>query len=176
MLKRYTFETAHGNGEVRNKDGKVIAKVAYNLRTKHVFFEDGTPGLDSTTGSLRVLEGEKNLVDKGALVLDMKNGKEATFIVTRWELPSGINQIVISGAFRASKGDWTEPLDSMCYNYSMTGIEIRGVRRALGLRQEDFAAKLGVHQTTVARWETDKIEPSPEAIERIKKLGGSKTK
>jgi DNA-binding transcriptional regulator YiaG len=67
-------------------------------------------------------------------------------------------------------------LDRLCYNYSMTGIEIRGIRRALGLRQEDFAKKLGVHQTTVARWETDRIEPSPEALARIEELRKVKTK
>jgi len=32
MSKRYTFETTKGNGDLRTKDGKVIAKVAYNLR------------------------------------------------------------------------------------------------------------------------------------------------
>ncbi|MHC4587166.1 MAG: helix-turn-helix domain-containing protein [Planctomycetota bacterium] len=47
---------------------------------------------------------------------------------------------------------------------------VRELRVALGLTQEQFAAKIGVTVSTVNRWENDKGKPSPLAMLRIKKL------
>ena len=47
---------------------------------------------------------------------------------------------------------------------------IRELRAALGLTQEQFAAKLGVTYSTINRWENDKGKPSPLAMRGIKKL------
>jgi putative transcriptional regulator len=47
---------------------------------------------------------------------------------------------------------------------------IRKRRIALGLTQEQFAAKIGVTFSTVNRWENDKTMPSPLALRRIKEL------
>ena len=47
---------------------------------------------------------------------------------------------------------------------------IREQRIALGLTQEQFAAKIGVTFSTVNRWENNKAEPSPLAVRRINEL------
>jgi putative transcriptional regulator len=47
---------------------------------------------------------------------------------------------------------------------------IRERRIALGLTQEQFAAKIGVTVSTVNRWENSKTKPSPLALRRIKEL------
>jgi putative transcriptional regulator len=47
---------------------------------------------------------------------------------------------------------------------------IRQRRIALGLTQEQFAAKVGVTFSTVNRWENNKVKPSPLALKRIKEL------
>jgi putative transcriptional regulator len=47
---------------------------------------------------------------------------------------------------------------------------IREQRIALGLTQEQFAARVGVTFSTVNRWENNKTTPSPLAMQRIKNL------
>jgi len=47
---------------------------------------------------------------------------------------------------------------------------VRELRTALGLTQEQFAAKIGVTFSTVNRWENKKGKPSPLAMLRIEKL------
>ena len=47
---------------------------------------------------------------------------------------------------------------------------IRKLRIALGLTQEQFAAKVGVTYSTVNRWENNKAKPSPLAMLKIKQL------
>ena len=47
---------------------------------------------------------------------------------------------------------------------------IRNSRAALGLTQEQFAAKIGVTFSTVNRWENNKAKPSPLALQRIEEL------
>lgn len=47
---------------------------------------------------------------------------------------------------------------------------IRELRSALGLTQEQFAAKVGVTFSTVNRWENGKGKPSPLAMKVITKL------
>jgi transcriptional regulator with XRE-family HTH domain len=37
----------------------------------------------------------------------------------------------------------------------MKGSEVKRIRQALGLTQQEFADRLGVHMVTVAKWETD---------------------
>jgi transcriptional regulator with XRE-family HTH domain len=39
----------------------------------------------------------------------------------------------------------------------MTGAELRRIRTRLGLTQVQMAARLGVTNTTVARWERDEV-------------------
>ncbi len=40
----------------------------------------------------------------------------------------------------------------------------------MGLKQEQFAAKLGVSFPTVNRWENKKTKPSPLAIQKLQKF------
>jgi len=47
---------------------------------------------------------------------------------------------------------------------------IRKQRTALGLTQEQFAAKIGVTYSTVNRWENNKAKPSPLALRIINEL------
>ena len=47
---------------------------------------------------------------------------------------------------------------------------IRKLRTALGLTQEQFAAKIGVTVSTANRWENGKGTPSPLAMLRIEEL------
>ena len=51
---------------------------------------------------------------------------------------------------------------------------IRERRIALGLTQEQFAAKVGVTFSTVNRWENKKVKPSPLALQRINELQEAK--
>lgn len=41
------------------------------------------------------------------------------------------------------------------YHRPVTGAEVKRIRQALGLTQQQFADRLGVHKVTVAKWETD---------------------
>src|SRR2546425_526067 len=52
----------------------------------------------------------------------------------------------------------------------MTGEEIRKLRRALGLTQQEFAAKLGVSFAAVNRWEKGRNAPQPDRLVRIHEL------
>ena len=47
---------------------------------------------------------------------------------------------------------------------------VRELRAALGLTQEQFAAKIGVTVATVNRWENDKGKPYPLAMRQLEKL------
>jgi transcriptional regulator with XRE-family HTH domain len=49
-------------------------------------------------------------------------------------------------------------------------IQIKELRLALGLTQEQFASKIGVTFTTVNRWENGKSKQSPLALGRIAAL------
>ncbi len=51
-----------------------------------------------------------------------------------------------------------------------TSKMVRQLRAALGLTQEQFAAKVGVTYSTINRWENSKGKPSPLAMLRIKRL------
>ena len=52
---------------------------------------------------------------------------------------------------------------------------IRKLRLAMGLTQEQFAAKVGVTFSTVNRWENGRGLPSPLAMLRIKKFKRNRT-
>ena len=47
---------------------------------------------------------------------------------------------------------------------------IRNLRAAMGLTQEQFAAKVGVTFSTVNRWENGRGKPSPLALRRIQEM------
>lgn len=44
---------------------------------------------------------------------------------------------------------------------------IRGIRRGMSMNQSKFAAQIGVAPNTVARWETGKVKPSSESIQKL---------
>ncbi len=50
------------------------------------------------------------------------------------------------------------------------GKLIRELRLGTGLTQEKFAAQLGVTYPTVNRWENNRANPSPLAVEKIEKM------
>src|SRR5437868_4472421 len=45
--------------------------------------------------------------------------------------------------------------------YVLSGEEVRFIRKALRLSQAEFADRLGVHRTTVTRWETGEVLVEP---------------
>lgn len=53
---------------------------------------------------------------------------------------------------------------------ALISAKIRFLRKALKLKQEEFAAKIGVDQTTVSKWEKVKARPTPDALVRIAAL------
>jgi len=52
----------------------------------------------------------------------------------------------------------------------MNAAEIKALREALGLSQEQLARDLGVSFTTVSRWEQGHTKPSPLAIVKLKEI------
>ena len=50
------------------------------------------------------------------------------------------------------------------------GGNIRAARRAAGVTQVELAAKLGVNQKDVSRWEHDKQIPSTETLTKLCKF------
>ena len=52
----------------------------------------------------------------------------------------------------------------------MTGENIKKLRKAMGLTQHQFAAKLGVSFAAVNRWEKGRNEPQPDRLTRIMEL------
>ena len=55
----------------------------------------------------------------------------------------------------------------------MTGSKVRRVRQAMGLTQQQFADRLGVHKVTVAKWETDAQGMRGPAARLIALLGAA---
>lgn len=55
-------------------------------------------------------------------------------------------------------------------------VMIRKLRLALGLTQEQFAARLGVSFSTVNRWENSRGYPSPLAMKRIEELRSTRNR
>lgn len=57
----------------------------------------------------------------------------------------------------------------------MTGLELRRIRKRLGLTQQAFAKKIGVTANTVARWERGAVgigEPIARLIRLLAKKEG----
>lgn len=52
----------------------------------------------------------------------------------------------------------------------MTGPEIKELRKKLKMTQQEFADELGVHQVTVALWETNHKRPSNLAKRQLARL------
>ena len=52
----------------------------------------------------------------------------------------------------------------------MTGKEIKEKRKAKRWTQQQLADMIGVHQVTVARWETDANKPHPAVIRLLRML------
>lgn len=52
----------------------------------------------------------------------------------------------------------------------MTGKEIRKIRKAMGLTQQQLASKLGVSFAAVNRWEREHNEPQPDRLARIRDI------
>lgn len=51
-----------------------------------------------------------------------------------------------------------------------TELDIRSLRKAAGMTQQQLADIIGVTQTMVARWETGRAKPSTKNVQRIKEL------
>lgn len=52
----------------------------------------------------------------------------------------------------------------------MMADEIKSIRKALGMTQQEFAHTLGVHAMSVSRWERGKLEPSQMAVNFMRVL------
>jgi len=53
----------------------------------------------------------------------------------------------------------------------MTGRDVKRIRHTLGLSQQEFADRLGVHKVTLAKWETDAQGMRGPAERLIRLLG-----
>ena len=49
-------------------------------------------------------------------------------------------------------------------------MDIKVIRKQLGMTQEQFAHELGVSFTTVSHWESGRFKPSPMAVRNIERL------
>jgi putative transcriptional regulator len=49
-------------------------------------------------------------------------------------------------------------------------MDIKALRKQLGMTQEELAQKLGVSWSTVQRWESNKGRPSNLALQRLEQL------
>ncbi len=58
----------------------------------------------------------------------------------------------------------------------MDGGEVKSIRLALQMTQEEFAHRLGVTLGTVSRWENGRNMPSRLAQKQIQRLAGLKDK
>lgn len=53
---------------------------------------------------------------------------------------------------------------------SMTGTEIKKLRKALGYTQAKLAEEIGITANTIARYERDELKPSPPVLKLLKLL------
>ena len=61
----------------------------------------------------------------------------------------------------------------VCYISNMEkGIDVKELRKQLGLTQDEFAVKLGVAPYTVRRWESGKTQPSRMAKRLLMEIQG----
>lgn len=54
----------------------------------------------------------------------------------------------------------------------INGSRVRQLRRREGWSQAELADKLAIHRVTLARWESNLVEPPPEAAQRMAELFG----
>jgi len=52
----------------------------------------------------------------------------------------------------------------------MTALEIKALRKRMGLGQEKFASQVGVSLMAVYFWENGRRKPSPLAVEKLRAL------
>lgn len=103
--KKRTLENPTGLGEVWEANKK-IAKVRYNLSVQQEILIQETFGSNQeleghkmTTGSIFVLEGERNLIGKNRLVLHMQDGRKVDFLIKSIYSSSGSYQVQQAGDF-----------------------------------------------------------------------------
>ena len=58
----------------------------------------------------------------------------------------------------------------------MKGEAIKALRLRLGLTQTELGAEIGVHQVTVARWETGGITPIPMVQRALAELDARRSR
>lgn len=58
-----------------------------------------------------------------------------------------------------------------CYMYPVTSKQVKSIRKALGLTQQQLADTIAASQVTVARWETGKNQPKGAYLKALKDLG-----
>ncbi|MBI4247374.1 MAG: helix-turn-helix domain-containing protein [Candidatus Rokubacteria bacterium] len=61
------------------------------------------------------------------------------------------------------------------YHRHVTGATVKRIRKALALTQREFAAQLGVHKVTVAKWETGAQRIQRPTAKLIELLGALAT-
>lgn len=59
------------------------------------------------------------------------------------------------------------------YDPAVTSSEVRRIREALGLTQDEFAERLGTHRVTVAKWEAGMRSPRGTAVTLIRLLAST---
>ncbi len=52
----------------------------------------------------------------------------------------------------------------------MNGEQIQQFRKTLGMTQQQFAAMLGTHPSTLSRWEKSKAKPMRLWVEKIQQI------
>lgn len=52
----------------------------------------------------------------------------------------------------------------------MPRVNVKQIRDHIGISQQELANRMGVHLTTVARWEGGVSDPSPMAIHRLREV------
>ncbi len=52
------------------------------------------------------------------------------------------------------------------------GLLIAEARKRAGLTQRELGARLGSHQSVIARWETGRVSPDLETVQRVVRAAG----
>jgi DNA-binding transcriptional regulator YiaG len=109
--------------------------------------------------------------------LDEREYHVATSGADPWDDDRGVTLDVLARLLEATAPQpWELPLLNRAANHAIVlpaGVRIRHLREALGLSQAVLALKVGVHRSTVIRWETGTRHPPArhrEALARV--LGG----
>jgi hypothetical protein len=99
------IENPEGVGEVWEKDKKV-AKVTYNLDVQQEILitesfnkTSELEGMKYISGSITILEGEKHLIGRDKLTLNMQDGRKIDFFITHFNPMVDNIQIQPTGSF-----------------------------------------------------------------------------